>query len=97
MAVLKENYFVFVIREAITRAGSGCFQTELLDHVFRSRRFTFTARRCVASRVAEALREKTEAFGVDLTEPFVPCDSKLYTARRRQQRLSFCVQLGLSG
>ena len=43
------------------------------------------------SRVAEALREKTEAFGVDLTEPFVPCDSKLYTARRRQQRLSFCV------
>jgi hypothetical protein len=49
------------------------------------------------SRVAEALREKTEAFGVDLTEPFVPCDSKLYTARRRQQRLSFCVQLGLSG
>jgi len=45
----------------------------------------------VLSRVAEALREKTEAFGVDLTEPFVPCDSKLYTARRRQQRLSFCV------
>jgi hypothetical protein len=32
MAVLKENYFVFVIREAITRAGSGCFQTELLVH-----------------------------------------------------------------
>ena len=30
MAVLKESYFAFVIREAITRAGSGCFQTELL-------------------------------------------------------------------
>jgi hypothetical protein len=30
MAVVKENYLVFVIREAITRAGSGCFQTELL-------------------------------------------------------------------
>ena len=96
MAVLKENYFVFVIREAITRAGSGCFQTELLtflDHGDSHSRHEGV----LLSRVAEALREKTEAFGVDLTEPFVPCDSKLYTARRRQQRLSFCVQLGLSG
>ena len=50
----------------------------------------------VLSRVAEALREKTETFGVDLAEPFVPCDSKLYTARRRQQRLSFCVWVVIS-
>ena len=43
------------------------------------------------SRAAEALIQKTEAFGVDIAEPFVRCDTQLYTARRRQQRLSFCV------
>ena len=43
------------------------------------------------SRAAEALIHKTEAFGVDIAEPFARCDTQLYSARRRQQRLSFCV------